>query len=118
MPTKPCWSFYVKFEEWNQGKHATPKLIPSYGGWAKFRSVLLDAWNMDNFMQIGDASNGFIDVARETKDMIENIEASIRIKDNYFAFILAFVCLFDKKGKAILFKSLFRPKGNDILKEI
>lgn len=66
---------------------------------------------MDNFMQIGDASGGFIDVARETKDMIEIIEASIRIKDNYFAFILAFVCLFDKKGKSHTIQIIVQAEG-------
>ncbi|KAA0068029.1 hypothetical protein E5676_scaffold411G00200 [Cucumis melo var. makuwa] len=39
--------FYVKFEEWNQGKHAIPKLVSSYGGWVKFRGVPLHAWNMN-----------------------------------------------------------------------
>lgn len=66
---------------------------------------------MGSFMQIGDACCRFIDVACETKDMTEIIEASIRIKDNYSGFISTFVCLFDKKGESHTIKTVVQAEG-------
>ncbi|TYK05762.1 cleavage and polyadenylation specificity factor subunit 1 [Cucumis melo var. makuwa] len=74
--------FYVKFEEWNQKAHASSKVVPSYGGWIKVRGIPLHAWNLESFIQIGDACGGYIDVVRETRELTNLIEAFIRIKDN------------------------------------
>lgn len=103
--------FYVKFEKWNQEKYVTPKLVSSYGGWINFRGIPLHAWNLDSFIQIGDVCGGYIDVAREIRDMNEIIEASIRIKDTYTGFIRAFINLFDKKGKNYIVQTLVQAEG-------
>lgn len=60
--------FHVKFEAWNKNEHSAQKLLPSYGGRTRFKGILLHAWNINNFTQIGDAYGCFMDVARETKE--------------------------------------------------
>lgn len=35
--------FIVKFKKWSSQLHAHSKLVPSYGGWLKFRGILLNA---------------------------------------------------------------------------
>uniref|UniRef100_A0A9I9CJ01 DUF4283 domain-containing protein n=1 Tax=Cucumis melo TaxID=3656 RepID=A0A9I9CJ01_CUCME len=103
--------FYVKFEEWNQKAHASPKVIPSYGGWIKVRGVPLHAWNLESFTQIGDACGGFIEVAKETRELTDIIEASIRIKDNYSGFIPAFIKLFDKEEHSFIIQVIVKTEG-------
>lgn len=80
--------------------------------------IPLHVWNLESFLQIGDACGGYIDVARKTREQSDLIEASIRIKDNYSGFILAFIKLFDKKGRVTLFNLLLKQKGDGIWKEI
>ncbi|KAA0044333.1 hypothetical protein E6C27_scaffold46G00570 [Cucumis melo var. makuwa] len=103
--------FYVKFEEWNQKAHASPKVIPSYGGWIKVRGVPLHAWNLESFIQIGDACGGFMEVAKETRELTDLIEASIRVKDNYSGFIPAFIKLFDKEERSFITQVIVKTKG-------
>lgn len=55
-------TFTVKFEEWSYAKHSTPRLIPSYGSWLRFRGIPLMDWNEHTFRKIGEACRGFIDV--------------------------------------------------------
>ncbi|KAA0047969.1 hypothetical protein E6C27_scaffold385G00290 [Cucumis melo var. makuwa] len=50
--------------------------------------IPLHVWNLESFLQIGDACGGYIDVARKTREQSDLIEASIRIKDNYSGDIL------------------------------
>lgn len=61
--------FHVKFKFWPIEKHAAQKLILSYGDRISFRGISIHAWNMDTFIQIGDACGGFIDVDKTTIDM-------------------------------------------------
>lgn len=61
---------------------------------------------MDSFIQIGDACGGFIDIAHETKDMTEIIEASIRIKDNCTGFIPTFIELFENSRKSHIVQTI------------
>uniref|UniRef100_A0A9I9EB69 DUF4283 domain-containing protein n=1 Tax=Cucumis melo TaxID=3656 RepID=A0A9I9EB69_CUCME len=103
--------FYVKFEEWNQKAHALSKVIPSYEGWIKVRGVPLHAWNLESFIQIGDACGGFIKVAKETRELTDIIEASIRIKDNYSGLIPAFIKLFDKEEHSFIIQVIVKTEG-------
>ncbi|KAA0055626.1 cleavage and polyadenylation specificity factor subunit 1 [Cucumis melo var. makuwa] len=73
--------------------------------------IPLHAWNLESFIQIGDACGGFIDVARETREFTDLLEASIRIKDNYSGFILAFIKLFDKKGQSFIIQVIAQAEG-------
>nr|ADN33672.1 hypothetical protein [Cucumis melo subsp. melo] len=103
--------FYVKFEEWNQKDHASPKFVPSYGGWIKVRAVPLHAWNLESFVQIGDACGGFMEVAKETRELTDLIEASIRVKDNYSGFIPAFIKLIDKEERSYIIQVIVKTEG-------
>ncbi|KAA0040039.1 hypothetical protein E6C27_scaffold366G00060 [Cucumis melo var. makuwa] len=103
--------FYVKFEEWSQKTHASPKVIPSYGGWIKVRGVPLHAWNLESFIQIGDACGGFVEVAKETRELTDIFEASIKIKDNYTGFIPAYIKLFDKEEHSFIVQVIVKTEG-------
>ncbi|TYK24535.1 hypothetical protein E5676_scaffold266G00770 [Cucumis melo var. makuwa] len=103
--------FYVKFEEWSQKTHASPKVIPSYGGWIKVRGVPLHAWNLESFIQIGDACGGFVEVAKETRELTDIFEASIKIKDNYSGFIPAYIKLFDKEEHSFIVQVIVKTEG-------
>lgn len=39
-------NFFVKFEIWSPLSHARPRLVPSYGGWTKFRGIPHHLWNI------------------------------------------------------------------------
>lgn len=54
--------YFVRFEKWSHDIHATPKLIPSYGGWTTFKGIPLHIWNMQTFQQIGKACGGLTKV--------------------------------------------------------
>ncbi|KAA0067710.1 hypothetical protein E6C27_scaffold352G00160 [Cucumis melo var. makuwa] len=108
--------FYVKFEEWNQKDHASPKVVPSYGGWIKVRGVPLHAWNLESFVQIGDVYGGFMEVAKETRELTDLIEASIRVKDNYSGFILTFIKLIDKEERSYIIQVIVKTEGKWHLK--
>lgn len=60
-----------KFEKWSLFEHVYPKLIPNYGGWTKFRGILLNMWNIDSFTEIENACGGLIEVAKETYRKID-----------------------------------------------
>ncbi|KAA0051807.1 hypothetical protein E5676_scaffold609G00990 [Cucumis melo var. makuwa] len=102
--------FYVKFEEWNQKAHASPKVVPSYGGWINVRGLTLHAWKLESFIQIGDACGGFIEVAKETRELTDLIEASIRVKDNYSSFIPTFIKLVDKEEQSFIIQVIVKAE--------
>ncbi|KAA0040719.1 hypothetical protein E5676_scaffold189G00100 [Cucumis melo var. makuwa] len=68
----------VKFERWDTKKHACQTLIPSYGGWVRFRGVPLHLWNYESFVNIGKACGGFLAVAKETMEKESLVEAKIK----------------------------------------
>ncbi|KAA0035766.1 hypothetical protein E6C27_scaffold403G00440 [Cucumis melo var. makuwa] len=88
--------FQVKFEFWSIEKHAGQKLIPSYGGWMSFRGIPIHTWNIDTFLQIGNSSEGLLEVEKATMNMDNLIEAKIKVRYNYSGFILATIRIKDK----------------------
>lgn len=103
--------FYVKFEKWDQALHATTKLIPSYGGWKRFRGIPLHAWKQSTFKQIREACGGSLVVAKDTRDKIDIIEANIKVHFNYTGFILATIIIIDDEGNRFLVHSIFHSEG-------
>ena len=101
--------YYVKFEAWNIVKHASPKLLPSYGGWVKFKGIPLHAWNYSSFYQIGEACGGFVEVAKNTR--LDLFEADIKIKYNYMGFIPAFVRIADEEGNHFTIQTIVQAEG-------
>ncbi|KGN47664.1 hypothetical protein Csa_018285 [Cucumis sativus] len=107
----PVDKFYIKFEEWNTMKHGSPKLVPSYGGWVNFRGILMHAWDMETFTQIGEACGSFIEITREIKKQVEIRQAMLKVKENFTGFIPAFINVFDKKGNSFLVQSIVQAEG-------
>lgn len=94
--------YYVKFEKWMASILATPKMIPSYDGWTQLRGIPLHAWNMQSFTQIGDACDGFVEVAREMWENKDLIEAKIKVRSNYTSLIPTTINTSDEKGDRLL----------------
>ncbi|KAA0037444.1 hypothetical protein E5676_scaffold808G00040 [Cucumis melo var. makuwa] len=103
--------YSVRFEKWSSAYHATPKLIPSYGGWTTFRGIPLHLWNMTTFQQIGKACGGLIKVAEETRSAKNLIEARIKVRYNYSAFLPANVRIFDNEGNKFSVQVVTHPEG-------
>lgn len=91
-------TFYVKFESWSKDLYAKPKFILSYCRWNRFRDIPLHARNLNTLKQIEEACGGFIEVAKETIEKSELIEALIKIEENYTGFILANIKIIDEEG--------------------
>ncbi|KAA0038838.1 hypothetical protein E5676_scaffold1121G00580 [Cucumis melo var. makuwa] len=94
--------YFVKFEKWSYSLHASPKLIPSYGGWTTFREISLYMWNMTTFQQIEKLCWGFIKIVDETKEDSNLIEAKIKVKYHYSGFLLANIKIFDEEGNKFI----------------
>uniref|UniRef100_A0A9I9CP23 DUF4283 domain-containing protein n=1 Tax=Cucumis melo TaxID=3656 RepID=A0A9I9CP23_CUCME len=103
--------YTVRFEKWNPASHASPKLIPSYGGWTTFRGIPLNLWNMKTFQQIGKACGGLIKVAEETKTASNLIEAKLKIRYNYSGFLPAYVKIFDQEGNKFVVQTITHSEG-------
>uniref|UniRef100_A0A9I9CCC9 DUF4283 domain-containing protein n=1 Tax=Cucumis melo TaxID=3656 RepID=A0A9I9CCC9_CUCME len=103
--------FYVKFEKWSKSVHADTKVIPSYGGWTRFRGIPLHIWNLNTFIQIGEACGGFIDAAPESVNKIELTEALIKVKENYTGFLPAFIQIHDEEGHVFIIQTVTHPEG-------
>ncbi|KAA0044557.1 hypothetical protein E6C27_scaffold46G003060 [Cucumis melo var. makuwa] len=103
--------FYVKFEKWSKSAHADTKVIPSYGGWTRFRGIPLHIWNLNTFIQIGEACGGFIDAAPESVNKIELTEALIKVKENYTGFLPAFIQIHDEEGHVFIIQTVTHPEG-------
>ncbi|TYK29576.1 hypothetical protein E5676_scaffold655G001820 [Cucumis melo var. makuwa] len=103
--------FYVKFEKWSKNAHADTKVIPSYGGWTRFRGIPLHIWNLNTFIQIGEAYGGFIDAAPESVNKLELTEALIKVKENYTGFLPAFIQIHDEEGHDFIIQTVTHPKG-------
>lgn len=105
-------NFYVKFERWDFEMHAAPKLVPSYGGWVKFRGIPLHAWNMKTFIQIGEACGGFIEVSKKLRVNWILSRLSSRLKIIYVASFQRQSELQMIKGNASRFVRCRRTKEN------
>ncbi|KAA0039949.1 hypothetical protein E5676_scaffold266G00990 [Cucumis melo var. makuwa] len=103
--------FYVKFEKWSKNAHADTKVIPSYGGWTRFRGIPLHIWNLNTFIQIGEACGGFIDAAPESINKLELTEALIKVKENYTGFLPAFIQIHDEEGQDFIVQTITHPEG-------
>lgn len=104
-------NFYVKFERWDPEIHAVPKLVPSYGGWVKFRGIPLHLWNMKTFTQVGDVCGGFVDVSKNSTRKLDLYEAVIKVKDNFCGFIPTTVRIADDKGGQFSIRIVTPEKG-------
>ncbi|TYK13823.1 hypothetical protein E5676_scaffold488G00870 [Cucumis melo var. makuwa] len=104
-------NYQVKFERWDTKKHACQTLIPSYGGWMRFKGVPLHLWNYDSFVNIGKACGGFLAVAKETMEKENLIEAKIKVKYNYTGFVPASILLIDDQGENFVVYTVPPPKG-------
>ena len=71
-------------------------MIPSYGGWISFWGIPIHAWNMDTFIQIGNACGVLEEVDKVTMDMVNLNEAKIKVKYNYYGFIPTAIRIKDK----------------------
>uniref|UniRef100_A0A9I9D488 DUF4283 domain-containing protein n=1 Tax=Cucumis melo TaxID=3656 RepID=A0A9I9D488_CUCME len=103
--------YMVRFEKWDPASHASPKLIPSYGGWTTFRGIPLHLWNMKTFQQIGKACGGLLKVAEETKTARNLIEAKLKIRYNYSGFLPAYVKIFDQEGNKFVVQAITHSEG-------
>lgn len=108
-------SFYVKFESWDQEAHSFPKLVPSYGGWLRFRGIPLHAWNINTFKQIGDACGGFEEVGNTTWRKLDLVEARIKVKNNYCGFVPATISISDKERKLYTVHTVTPANGRWII---
>lgn len=106
--------FTVKFEKWSKKEHSTPKLIPSYGGWLRFRGIPLSSWNIQTFRKIGEAYGGFIDVGSKTWNKLDLIEAQIKIQENYCGFVPANIQIEDEEGNTFIVSTVTRANGNGL----
>ncbi|KAA0038069.1 putative amidohydrolase ytcJ [Cucumis melo var. makuwa] len=104
-PSCPCnlgWTtvgkFQVKFEFWSSEEHAGQKLIPSYCSWISFRGIPIHVWNMDTFLQIGNACGGLQEVDKTMMNMDNLLEAKIKVRYNYNGFIPTAIRIKDKDG--------------------
>ncbi|KAA0058103.1 hypothetical protein E6C27_scaffold274G004110 [Cucumis melo var. makuwa] len=103
--------YTVRFEKWAPASHASPKLIPSYGGWTTFRGIPLHLWNMMTFQQIGKACGSLVKVAEETKTARNQIEAKLKIRYNYSGFLPAYVKIFDQEGNKFVVQVVTHSEG-------
>lgn len=106
-----CWCVYGEIREMEPLDPASPRVIPSYGGWTKFRGIPLDAWNINTFEQIGKACGGLEDISFNTWRKFDLTEAKLKIKDNYCGFIPATIEITPKQGDRFIVNTVAPANG-------